>query len=106
MGKWAVVAICLLSANPAWAAFVTGQAYFDFSDGVKGGYVMGAFDAHLFTLPWLNQCTDGWKGGQLKAVFDKYLTDHPQNWNFAASSMLPYAIGSVCPSAPAEYKGK
>ena len=74
------------------------------SDPGKSAYVAGAYDAGREKFPWMENCTPDWSAGQLRAVFEKYLKEHPEDWAYTASSLLPRAVANVCPSAPAAFK--
>ena len=55
---------------------------------------------------WIVSCTDGWSRTQLLGIMEEFLKASPKIWNVSAASALPYALASVCSSAPENYKTK
>jgi hypothetical protein len=68
--------------------------------GTYEGYVLGVFDVVEQSI-----CTpDNIKAGQLFAVVAKYLNEHPEQWSFAADTLVFKALSSAfpCKTTPTE----
>jgi hypothetical protein len=108
-----IALVCLVGANAPNRLVEIPNGFSDVTDyrrdpeWVRGRYVTGVIDglfvstslgASETAVRALKRCLNGVNSVQLTAIVDKYISDHPESWQYGTQLMVFEAMDKFCPA--------